>query len=403
MSGGDSPVWWLLVIVAGGVYVERCMEPDWNQVFGSAGRAAISLVPAFDDVTLITSATGAMRSRVDTLAVVYGFVAQCVDSTIAITFDYVHPLAVPLISPSPTTIPRQSPLHAGADIVLRFGMLETDVIVDADIAVYDPQSAFTPEPFHENGSCAGRLAVVLNGFEAAALTKNPRVEDAARQILSTEHAEVVVVKRGSRGALVATADGIETVPAYRSESVWSIGSGDIFAAAFTFFWAKAGLPPREAADLASRAVSVYCESRSMPLLDPSELSHRLPVTWKPGRVYLAGPFFNLAQRWLIEETRNAFQSQGLEVFSPLHDVGRGTADQVAPADLEGLCKCDRMLAMIDGADVGTIFEVGYARARDLPIVAFAQAMPPEDLKMIVGSGVRVVADFTTAIFETAWL
>ncbi len=391
------------MIVAGGVYVERCMEPDWNQVFGSAGRAAISLAPAFDDVMLITCATQAMRRRVDTLAAVYGFVAQCADSSLAVTFDYVHPLGVPRISPSPSTIARQPPLRARADIVLRFGMLETDVVVDADIAVYDPQSAFTPSPFHENGSRADRLAVVLNGFEAEALTKKACVEDAARQILSTEQAEVVVVKLGSRGALVATVDSIEMVPAYRSESVWLIGSGDIFAAAFTFFWAKAGLPPREAADLASRAVSVYCESRSMPLLDPNELSHRMPVTWKPGRVYLAGPFFNLAQRWLIEETRNAFRSQGLEVFSPLHDVGRGTANQVAPADLEGLRECDRMLALIDGADVGTIFEVGYARARDLPVVAFAQAMPPEDLKMIVGSGVRVVADFASAIFETAWL
>jgi nucleoside 2-deoxyribosyltransferase-like protein/pfkB family carbohydrate kinase len=391
------------MIVAGGVYVERCMEPEWQQVFGSAGRAAIALVPAFGEVTLMTSATEGMRRRVDALAAVYGFVAQCADSSVAIAFDYVHPLAVPLISPPPNTVERQPPLKANADIVLRFGMLETDVIVDAEIAVYDPQSAFTPERFHANGSRARRFAVVLNGFEAAALTKQSSVEDAARQILSEDGAEVVVVKRGSRGAVVATVDGIETVPAYRSESVWSIGSGDIFAAAFTFFWGRTGLPPREAADLASRAVSVYCESRSMPLLDPAELSDRVPVTWKAGRVYLAGPFFNLAQRWLIEEARNAFQAQGLQVFSPLHDVGPGTAAQVAPADLEGLCKCDRMLALIDGADVGTIFEVGYARARDLPIVAFAQAMPPEDLKMIVGSGVRVVADFTTAIFQTAWL
>jgi hypothetical protein len=282
-------------------------------------------------------------------------------------------------------------------------MLEADAIVEADIAVYDPQSAFAPTPFRANGSRAKRLAVVLNAFEAVTLSGNPNLDDAARQILAAEDAEVVVVKRGSRGALVVTGNNTESVPAYRSDSVWAIGSGDIFAAAFTFFWGHEGKPARESADLASRAVSVYSESRSMPLLDADALSDRVPLTWKPGRVYLAGPFFNLAQRWLIEEARDALRSQGLAVFSPLHDVGRGSAEQVAPADLEGLCNCDRVLALVDGADVGTIFELGYARAREIPIVAFAQAMPIEDLKMISGSGAHIVGDFATAIFHTAWL
>jgi nucleoside 2-deoxyribosyltransferase len=111
----------------------------------------------------------------------------------------------------------------------------------------------------------------------------------------------------------------------------------------------------------------------------------------------------LAQRWLVEEARAALQSQGLEVFSPLHDVGRGTAIEVAPADLDGLCGCDRVLALVDGADVGTIFELGYAHAKGIPVVAFAQSMSDEDLKMIVGAGTRVVSDFTTAVFTTAWL
>jgi hypothetical protein len=391
------------VIVVGGVYVERCMEPEWHQVFGSAGRAAVALVPAFGAVKLVTPATAAMRSRVETLASVYGFTAEFIDASAAIMFDYVHPLSTPIITPAPTLIEQSTAVAVAGDIVLRFGMLEADAVVEAEVAVYDPQSAFAPAPFRANGSRAKRLAVVLNAFEAVTLGRNANADAAARQILATDDAEVVVVKRGSQGALVVTQNDAQTVPAYRSESVWAIGSGDIFAAAFTFFWGHKGMAPREAADLASRAVSVYSESRSMPLLDAEALSDRVPLTCKPGRVYLAGPFFNLAQRWLIEEARDALRSQGLDVFSPLHDVGRGTAEQVAPADLEGLCNCDRVLALVDGADVGTIFELGYARARNLPIVAFAQAMPREDLKMISGSGAYVVGDFATAIFHTVWL
>ena len=62
-----------------------------------------------------------------------------------------------------------------------------------------------------------------------------------------------------------------------------------------------------------------------------------------------------------------------------------------------------VLALIDGADVGTIFELGYAHAKGIPVVAFAQSMNEEDMKMIVGSGAHVVSDFTTAVFMTAWL
>jgi len=391
------------MIVAGGVYVERCMEPEWNQVYGSAGRAAIALAPAVSSVELRTVATDAMQRRIAELSQVYGFEQQCAPAPVAITFDYVHPLSIPLITPAPSIIERLPSVDASGDLVIRFGMLEGDVKVDADVAVYDPQSAFAPEAFHANGSRANRLAIVLNSSEAAALSGESDVTAAARAILTSEAADVVIVKRGSRGAVVATSTTVESVPAYRSEFVWAIGSGDIFVAAFAFFWGVESRAALDAADLASRAVSIYCETRSMPVLDATALADRVAVSPRPGRVYLAGPFFNVAQRWLVEEARAALQSQGLDVFSPLHDVGRGTATEVAPADLDGLCGCDRVLALVDGADVGTIFELGYAHAKGIPVVAFAQSMSEEDLKMIVGAGARVVSDFTTAVFMTAWL
>jgi nucleoside 2-deoxyribosyltransferase len=61
-----------------------------------------------------------------------------------------------------------------------------------------------------------------------------------------------------------------------------------------------------------------------------------------------------------------------------------------------------MFAIIDGIDSGTLFEVGYARARGLPVYALAQAVTPEDLKMVNGSGCLVFDDFVTAIHHTAW-
>lgn len=391
------------MIVCGGVYEETCIDPDWHQVFGSGGRAAAVLGPASAGVKLVTYAPNEQRQHIEELGSVYQFAAITHETSSTITFDYVHGLSVPLITPLVSSIQLALPIEVSDDVVLRFGMIEGDSRVRGKTVVYDPQSAFNPRPFAENGSKAEKLALVLNGAEARRLSGLNEAESAAVELLSRDGADAVVVKLGSHGAVVATTSGTRKVPAYRSSRVWPIGSGDVFAAAFTFFWAMESMDAADAADLASRATSAYCEDRSFPALSVASLAARVPITPTPGRVYLAGAFFSLHQRWMIEETRAALASQGLAVFSPLHDVGWGTADEVAPKDLEGLDRCDRVLALIDDKDVGTIFEVGYARARQLPVIAFSQSLTPEALKMIEGSGCKVVNDFVTAIYETAWL
>ena len=101
-------------------------------------------------------------------------------------------------------------------------------------------------------------------------------------------------------------------------------------------------------------------------------------------------FFTISQRWLVDEVRRELGNLGLEVFSPVHDVGPGPAMVVAPADIAALDECDVVFALLDGLDSGTLFEVGYARAREIPVYALAQSVSTEDLKMIEGSGVPCV-------------
>lgn len=56
--------------------------------------------------------------------------------------------------------------------------------------------------------------------------------------MADDVADVVVIKMGGHGALVATKSSEPTaVPAYKSGNVWKLGSGDVFSAAFTSFWA----------------------------------------------------------------------------------------------------------------------------------------------------------------------
>ncbi|KWB53901.1 nucleoside 2-deoxyribosyltransferase [Burkholderia ubonensis] len=392
------------ITVVGGVYHEHCIWPVWDQIFGSGGRAATALVSHVNKVTLHTYAHPDVETEFKTAATLYKFDLVITAARAGISFEYVHCMSTPVIRPALARIHAHEPIEVSADAVLRFGMLEGSGRVNAKWCVYDPQSAFHPEPFWDNGSQAEHLAIVANRSEITAMAGDSNPKTAAVALLQ-RGAEVVVVKSGPAGAYVYTTDGAEAhIPAYRSDMVWTIGSGDVFAAIFAAQWAVHSVGPATAAELASRAVSQYAETMGLPAAPAQELSEaqRTPSSTVSGKVYLASPFFNLGQRWLVDEARRCLAELGLEVFSPVHDVGRGPAHEVGPKDIEALNSCDRVLAILDGLDAGTVFEVGYARAKGIPVYALAQAVNEEDLKMVVGSDCNMFFDFVTALHHTAW-
>jgi nucleoside 2-deoxyribosyltransferase len=65
-------------------------------------------------------------------------------------------------------------------------------------------------------------------------------------------------------------------------------------------------------------------------------------------------------------------------------------------------RCDRLFAILDGLDAGTIFEIGYARKLGIPVYAYAETVSSEDCKMFTGSGCKLFDDYVTAIYATAW-
>jgi nucleoside 2-deoxyribosyltransferase len=219
-------------------------------------------------------------------------------------------------------------------------------------------------------------------------------------------ANLVILKRGIHGATVFEREKHPAqIPAYQSTRVFKIGSGDVFSAAFAQLWAEQGLPADQAADLASRAASVYVETSCLPLPSMEELDQRIPA--KPPdqskHVYLAAPFFTAVQIWIVEQLLKAIEDLGAKVFSPLHDVGvHAEAEQIASLDLAGLKSSGAVLAVVNGSDPGTLFEVGYARSLDIPVVALAEQVLPSDLTMLVGTRCEVVDDLCTATYRSIW-
>ena len=393
-----------VVDVVGGVYGERCAFPLWDEVYGSAGRAAAALSSHVDGVHLHTVLPPKEHKRATARLGSFGVEVMAREGEQLVGFDYLHCLSDPIVTPHPPDIRRQARLHVKAERAALFGMMECAATVEADICVYDPQSPTRPSGFRESGSNAMRLAFIANTHEIARLTHKSGPE-AAQEVLAREKAEVVVVKRGTGGALVVDYHGNQwAVPAYATKRVFTIGSGDVFAAAFALAWGVQGKPPDAAADYASRAVATYVETSVLPMQSPSEAETqaREPATVNKQRVYLAGPFRDIGQRATVNEARRILRDLGMSVFSPVHDIGHGPAHLVVKKDLDALQEADVVVAILNGNSPGTVFEVGYAAALGKPVFCIAQNVPKNDLKLPEGTNCTIHEDLVTGLHEVAW-
>jgi nucleoside 2-deoxyribosyltransferase len=403
-----------MIHVAGGCYVELCVEPLWDQLFGSGLRAAAAISELSDAVELTTYCADKERPNLETLAASFDISVHVNSSPQTIRFSYYHGLSEPRIRPPLQLVKKTAPQTVTAPHVLRFGLFESDLIVHGERVVYDPQDAYNPRPFAENGSTANHLAIVANLWETRALSGDVDLNldhvRLGRLVLKAQGAEVVVIKRGSLGATVITETEAIDIPVYRTKSVWPIGSGDVFAGTFAYYWASESLTAEAAAHQASLATAYYCESKVLPIpKDIGTVFERPPVVPGEGgfpasskQVYVAAPFFTMAERWMLEQSCRHLKEQGLKVFSPYHDVGYGPAARVVPADIDGLNKSDLVYAMLDGLDTGTVFEVGHARAMGKPVIAFVQTESEDDLKMLEGTGCEIVRDFVSSIYRATW-
>lgn len=389
------------MIIVGGVYREECVRPHWSRLFGSAGRAAVALSTLSPNSHLTAYAYTGWAEDVRQTMHGLGVRTDLREITANIGFHYFHPLSVSeLVGPPSKPLPS---LSASGDVVLRFGMVEGDAVIRARRAIYDPQHPSAALLFHANSSTAKELAIVLNEAELKYGVGGGDIW-AYETVRDRFKADVIVVKRGPFGAVVMQPSGNVQLPAYRSETVFKLGSGDIFSAVFAHLWGERDWPAAQAADFASRAVARYVSTRE-PQLSLEGVEGLTPQTagGTAGRVYIAAPFFTLSQRWLVDEIRGCLEMLGGQTFSPIHEVGsHGGVEYIAGKDLEGLQSCNAVVAVIDGEDAGTLFEVGYARNLGIPVIALAESPRPESLTMLEGTGCLITDDFTTAIYQAIW-
>jgi nucleoside 2-deoxyribosyltransferase len=393
------------MLVVGGTYSERCATP-WRDVTAGSGMRAAALLRTVDDALRLVSARSPADSEVyDSAANAYGVNVTWIERSGPVGFDYFTPLSTPAITGRSVRLLGDSRTEDD-DAALVFGMIEGRPSVNAGSVVFDPQQPRELSGLDLNGISAERVAVVLNSAETAAISETVDVYDGPRRILEHDRVEVVVTKRAMRGAIVTTATDQRVISPRRTSSVWPIGSGDAFAAGFAWAWAKGGADPFDAAEIGSRVAAQWCSNATFAVpaavfSEEADVGEAVPVN--DGRVYLAGPFFTLAERWLVDLCRSAL---GTHVFSPLHDVGRRTpidlAADIAQADLDGLRGCDAVLALIDRSDPGTIFEAGWATDSGVGVVAYGEMVDESAKTMLTGSGATITADLSSAVYLAVW-
>jgi hypothetical protein len=404
------------MLVLGGTYGEKCANPEHDEIYGSGLRAAASLKRVDPQVRLVSATNsteptaGAQISEREAAAFVadsHGVPVEWLERSKPVSWSYFTPLSAPSLNGSGSTL--SNPITATDDAVLVFGLIEVGPsaqprpVVRARRVALDPQKPRDLTLTDLPDITADEVLLILNEDETLALGRGNGVTASARNLLSFQGWKItaVVTKRGPRGAVVTTPDKESIViPPLWTPTVYSIGSGDVFAAATAWAWTEQGHDPITAAHIGSAAAAYWCDTQETAIprhmLDHSPYE---PVSVnESAAVYLAGPFFNLAQRWLIDLVDHRLRPYR---FSPFHHVGPGGIE-VAQKDLQGLDACRSVLALLDGSDPGTVFETGYATKMDMPVVCFAEHIDNEGYKMLAGTGAEITADLSTAIYHAIW-
>jgi nucleoside 2-deoxyribosyltransferase len=398
------------MIVVGGTYDEFCFEPRWEQKYGSGFRACwvLNKLNPTNVITFHTFADTNSKSYLEQFKQDINFnpVVIAIDKTVQFQYDF--PLATPTIHPRPDLLtPAENKINVSGENILYYGMIEGIAVVNGNKVIYDPQSPSNPKPFSKTGSTAKELAVVINLTEARRMVgdRNANIEKIRKFFFENEKVTILVLKMGPKGAMVFYQNETEVVPVYETTYVWPIGSGDVFAAVFAHYWVT-GSTPLEAAKMASWNTACYCNSQTFNFPAFESLEDIKPLHMKDfpkGQVYLAGPFFTFSERWLVEQIYRCLSEMNIKVFSPWHHVGYGSAKDVVHLDIKGINESKLIFAIIDGLDSGTLFEVGYSIAKEIPVICYVENESSDSTKMMEGTNCILEKDLTTAIYKSLWM
>lgn len=394
-----------MITVIGGTYREIDYDNISHEIFGSGFRSCKFLLENACKVNYFTFGNKDTISYLNENKKVYtNFNFKCFDSPELITFKYSFPLDNPSIFPNLQNISKSVIEEVVEDNIICFGMLEGEVKIKGKKVIYDPQTAIKPKKFSDFGE-SDKLVYIVNRSEAESISGSKDIKEIKKFFFEDENAYAFIIKNGPYGAILYYASLEFSIPSYVTPNVHKIGSGDIFTGSFAYYWLEKNLPLEKCALYASQSTAYFCDIQGYidtSKLDDIDYKENKPINISENQVYLAAPFFSLAELILIDKIRNAFLDFGIKVFSPFHDIGLGNDVSIAQKDIEGLMKSDIIFCVFDNLDSGTLIESGYALAHDKKIIAYQRTCEKNNLLMLKPGDIKSFSNLTTAIYHTIW-
>ena len=121
------------------------------------------------------------------------------------------------------------------------------------------------------------------------------------------------------------------------------------------------------------------------------------------RVYVAGPLCTQEERNFLEKIDKICKKHGFETFLPHRDCGlwKSMKDvkRIAKGDLKGFDNCKLVIASLNGFNVGagTAWEMGYAHAKKIPVIAIKTDRKPEEsieeISAIIAGTTKITTSF----------
>lgn len=97
-------------------------------------------------------------------------------------------------------------------------------------------------------------------------------------------------------------------------------------------------------------------------------------------IYIASPFFNDKQQDFVKNIEDYLAAHKVDYYSPrsegilldlTEEERQKQKKHIYDINVERICECDHLVAVIDDRDIGTIWEMGYATALGTPVTSIS--------------------------------
>jgi hypothetical protein len=402
------------MIVYGGYYREKCIFPHWDEYYGSAGRAAAILKNFNIEIKLKTFVSENNLKYLKYFSSVFDINLEETISPFDIEFEYLHSLSNPKITSNKSfNDNKNESTFIESKNVLCYGTMESNApLIIAEKAVFDVQSSKLEDVYHHKNKISS-IVFLLNYEESVYLSKATDLKQIKEFFFNKyNNLEILVIKDGPFGGIVFSKEDDLEIPIFKNNKIFKIGTGDIFSAVFSYLWMfkyrELGL--KEIINISSFSTAYLSKNRNSYECDIlSEYKNNtlekvfINKNKLKRKVYLAGPFFTVSERWQVENIKQYLEKFGFDVFSPVHKVGfSNDKKHIATEDLKGLDESDSVFAILNGFDPGTIFEIGYAIAKKKKVIIYVENYSGEYLTMFEGTGCIICEDITSAVYNLVW-